>query len=82
VTGMLSKHEAQAWAEIERRLTGGGDRGSRSPERLLGSVSAQAVAPLLLAALAGLAGLPVLAFFLLFLAPVGFVVHMARNSPT
>lgn len=78
---MLSRNEARAWAEIERRLVQ--DRDTRSPvwARLLNAVPVQTLVPLVLAAVAALLGLPVPAFLLLFLVPVGPVVHMTQNMP-
>ncbi|MCW2719212.1 MAG: hypothetical protein JWR81_3034 [Pseudonocardia sp.] len=78
---MLSRDEARAWAEIERRLAQEHDLRSPLLARLQRSVPAQTVTPLPLAVMFSLLGLPVPAFFFLFLVPVGLIVHMARNSP-
>jgi hypothetical protein len=71
---MLSRREAQAWSDIERRLT-------RADGPVHRSVAAQTCAPLLLAAVSALLGFTVAAFLLLFLVPVGLVVHMTRHGP-
>ncbi|HEY1966557.1 MAG TPA: hypothetical protein VGH89_01310 [Pseudonocardia sp.] len=76
---MLSREEAQAWAEIESRLVE--DPWIRSPARARKTVAFQTVAPLLIAGAAALLGLPVPAFLFLFLVPVGLVVHMTQNMP-
>jgi hypothetical protein len=78
---MLSRDEARAWAEIERRLIREDGARSRLPHRLSRSVSAQTVVPLLLAALFALLDEPVPALSFLFLVPCGLVVHMARTAP-
>jgi hypothetical protein len=79
---MLSRNEARAWAEIERRLVREDEARSGPLHRLLRSVSAQTVVPLLLAALFALLHAPVPALSFLFLVPCGLVVHMARTAPS
>ncbi len=78
---MLSRDEAHAWAEIERRLLREDEARSRPLRRLARSVSAQTVVPLLLAALFALLDAPIPALSFLFLVPCGLVFHMARTTP-
>lgn len=78
---MLSSDEARAWAEIERRLAREDDARSWPLHRLMRSVAAQTVVPLLLAALFALLDAPVLALSFGFLVPCGLVVHMTRTVP-
>lgn len=78
---MLSRDEARAWAEIERQLVPEDDARSRPLHRLSTSLSAQTVAPLLLATLFTLLDTPIPALSFLFLIPCGLVVHMARTAP-
>jgi hypothetical protein len=78
---MLSSDEARAWAEIERRLVREDGVRSRPLRRLRGSVAAQTVVPLVLAALFALLDAPVPALSFLFLVPCGLVVHMTRTGP-
>lgn len=78
---MLSRDEARAWAEIERRLERGDEPRSGLLRRLSRSVSAQTVLPLLLAAVFALLNAPVPALSFLFLVPCGLVVHMAQTAP-
>jgi hypothetical protein len=78
---MLSKDEARAWAEIERRLVREDGPRSRPLRRVSSSVTAQTVVPLVLASLFGLLDVEVPALLCLFLVPCGLVVHMARTPP-
>lgn len=78
---MLSSDEARAWADIERRLTGEDDARSWPLRRLMRSVAAQTVVPLLFAALFALLEAPVPALSFAFLVPCGLVVHMTRTVP-
>jgi FtsH-binding integral membrane protein len=78
---MLSRDEARAWAEIERRLVREDAARSRALRRLLSSVTAQTVVPLVLAALFALLNAQVPALFCLFMVPLGLVFSMARKPP-
>ncbi len=78
---MLSRDEARAWTEIERRLVREDAARSRPLRRLSSSVTAQTVVPLVLASLFALLDVAVPALLCLFLVPCGLVVHMARTPP-
>ena len=76
---MLSRDEARAWAEIERRLVR--EDAARPLRRLSSSVTAQTFVPLVLASLFTLLDAQVAALFCLLMVPCGLVVHMARTPP-
>jgi hypothetical protein len=78
---VLSRDESRAWAEIERHLLRDLRGKPLSLSWIRSGVPAQTLAPLLLAAVAAVLGLVVPAFLLLFVTPVGLVVHMARVRP-
>jgi hypothetical protein len=78
---MLSRDEARAWAEIERRLVREDAARSRPLRRLSSSVTAQTVVPLVLAMLFTLLDAQVPALFCLFTVPLGLVFHMVRTPP-
>ena len=78
---MLSRDEARAWAEIERRLVREGAARSRAPRTLSSAVTAQTVVPLVLASLFAVLDVQMPALLCLFLVPCGLVVHRARTPP-